>query len=165
MRLSSRLQSRGGGSVSLPSHAPEERVIRQLFHFDFSGMAPPWGDAIFKKTHPGYFQRRCRFSSWKESTLRPGRGTHGDDDSVSRSSGFRIVLLAAPSRPRGQWLAGGFRPRLRRRVRDGISPSSLLAPKGHSRTSHTANKQSCQCAGRIFCLTNPGGDKGAPASP
>jgi hypothetical protein len=52
--------------------------------------------------------------------------------SESRSSDFRIILLAAPSRPCEQWLDCGFRPRSRRRVRDGISPSSLSRPEGHS---------------------------------
>jgi hypothetical protein len=51
----------------------------------------------------------------------------------SRSSGFRISLLAAPSHPFGQWIHYGFRPRLRRRVRDGISPSSLSRSKNHSK--------------------------------
>jgi len=49
---------------------------------------------------------------------------------LSRSSGFRIILSAAPSHPSGQWHSCGDRPRLRRRDRDGFSPSSLLWPTG-----------------------------------
>ena len=41
---------------------------------------------------------------------------------------------AAPSRLSGQWLKGCVRPRLRRRVRDGFSPSSLCMPEGQLRT-------------------------------
>ena len=66
------------------------------------------------------------------------RGTKQVNRSESRSSGFRISLLAALSHPHGQLLYCGFRPRLRRRVRDGISPSSRLRPKGHFQNSNTA---------------------------
>ena len=48
--------------------------------------------------------------------------------SMGRSSGFRIVLLAAPSHHAcGVTVAisCGFCPRLQRRVRDGFAPSSL----------------------------------------
>ena len=50
-----------------------------------------------------------------------------------RSSDFRINLLAAPSRSVWWPISGscGFRPRTQRRVRAGISPVSLLGPKGH----------------------------------
>ncbi len=67
---------------------------------------------------------------WQGATPDP-RGAH--HCFLSRSSGFRILLLAAPSHPLGQWHGFGVRPRLRRRVRDGIAPSSLLRPKGRSK--------------------------------
>jgi hypothetical protein len=48
--------------------------------------------------------------------------------SVGRFSGFRFVLLAAPSHPKsGQWLYCGVRQRLQRRDRNGIAPFSLLS--------------------------------------
>lgn len=61
---------------------------------------------------------------------------------LGRSSGFRISLLAAPSRPsrlpnsRQQRLAVAccsVRPRLQRRDRDGIAPSSLFFSPATSR--------------------------------
>jgi len=130
MRLSSRLQSRGGGSVSLPSLDPEKRLT--LF-FVFGSVQLP-STSLHRcgrwrtKLRPA--MAGCRFSSLIRSLLRHCHEAHGDLDSASRSSGFRFNLLAAPSHPYGQWHYSGFRPRLRRRVRDGFSPSSLLGPKG-----------------------------------
>ncbi len=66
------------------------------------------------------------------------RGAKQLNRSESRSSGFRISLLAALSHPYGQWLYCDFRPRLRRRVRDGISPSSLSRLQGHFQNSRTS---------------------------
>jgi hypothetical protein len=59
---------------------------------------------------------------------------------MGRSSGFRIGLLTAPSRPACSRLWSrplqdsgicGFRPRLQRRDRDGFAPSSLFFAPGH----------------------------------
>ena len=47
---------------------------------------------------------------------------------LGRSSGLRIILLAAPSRPIRASGCSGFRPRSQRRGRDGFSPSSLSFP-------------------------------------
>ena len=48
-----------------------------------------------------------------------------DDAFSARSSGFRIILLPAPSRLKSNSGVRGFRPRLQRRVRDGFTQSSL----------------------------------------
>ena len=47
---------------------------------------------------------------------------------LGRSSGLRITLLAAPSRPARAGGCSGFRSRLQRRGRDGFLPSSLVFP-------------------------------------
>jgi hypothetical protein len=72
-----------------------------------------------------------------------------------RSSGFRFVLLAEPSRWRLLLIRvanqlvmkrlavalSGFRPRLQRRDRDGIAPSSLFFPASNELPGHLVGWQ------------------------
>jgi len=81
--------------------------------------------------------RGCRFSSLTGLAVPVPRGW-GDDSSMGRSSGFRVVLLcrAFPS----HWDSGviGFRHRLQRRVRDGFAPSSLSSEAGETPRSRNS---------------------------
>ncbi len=106
LRLSSRAQSRGGGSFELPSLDPEATHEKQAHFFMDLGLGRRLitssqrslhkkipgpnslrpGDAVF---HP----RSCL------PALPPVRESQRFYSRASRSSGFRFILLAAPSHP------------------------------------------------------------------
>jgi hypothetical protein len=64
--------------------------------------------------------------------------TFAGSDNRGRSSGFRIVLLTAPSRVFTQWLCG-VRSRLQRRDRNGFAPFSLFFPASNKLPEHLAS--------------------------
>lgn len=80
-----------------------------------------------------------------------------------RSSGFRFVLLAEPSRWRlssiretdrfviRRWAVAlsGVRPRLQRRDRDGFAPSSLFSPASHELPGHLDGRRNLTSTRRL----------------
>ena len=112
MRCSSRLQSRGGGSITLPSLDPGHYRLMTL-------LSPPSRlfitllNACAYKKIPGPDTRSgdAVFHSRKIYFAQPLSAKGGKSSSItSRSSGFRIILQAAPSHLYKQWLAAAFVP-------------------------------------------------------